>query len=279
MFVDISPFDTPVAPARLQRANGALCLAFGRRGDITALKTLYQEGSAKARLPRAFWQPPEVVLINTAGGLAGGDSFSTEITLDAEAALVATTQACERVYRSIAGPAEVSTRLALGNGARLDWLPQETILFNGGMLRRRLEVDLAGSSEFLAVEAVLFGRTAMGESVRSGSFHDRWRIRREGRLQFADDVRLEGDIADQLVRPAVLGGNRAMATIIFTGQDMDALLDPLRDVLGEGGGASAWGGKLLARIAAPDSLELRSRLFPALSLLMKGRPLPKVWQL
>ena len=279
MFVDISPFDTPVAPTRLQRANGALRLAFGRRGDITALKTLYQEGSAKARLPRAFWQPPEVVLINTAGGLAGGDSFSTEISLDAEAALVATTQACERVYRSIAGPADVSTRLALGNGARLDWLPQETILFNGGMLRRRLEVDLAGSSEFLAVEAVLFGRTAMGESVRSGSFHDRWRIRREGRLLFADDVRLEGDVADQLARPAVLGGNGAMATIIFTGQDMDALLDPLRDVLGEGGGASAWGGKLLARIAARDSLELRSRLIPALSLLMKGRPLPKVWQL
>jgi urease accessory protein len=163
MYVDTSQFEAPVPAGRLQRASGGLRLAFRRRGDVTALHTLFQEGSAKARLPRAFHQPPEAILINTAGGLAGGDRFSTEIVLDDRAGLVVTTQACERVYRSLGDAAEVSARLTVGRGARLDWLPQETILFDGSRLRRRFEVDLGNDAEFLAVEAVLFGRMAMGD--------------------------------------------------------------------------------------------------------------------
>lgn len=279
MYVDTSPFEAAAGPIRLQRASGGLRMAFRRRGDVTVPRTLFQEGSAKARLPKAFQQPPEAVLINTAGGLTGGDRFSTEIELEEGAGLMVTTQACERVYRSLGGPAEVEARLRLGTGARLDWLPQETILFDGGRLRRRLDVDLAGDAEFLAVEAVLFGRTAMGESVRSGTFHDRWRIRRGGKLLFADDLRIEGDIAAQLARPAVLAGQVAMATAIYAGQWIDALLEPVREAIGDAGGASAWGGKLLVRIAAPDGLALRSKLIPVLSVLMNGRPLPKVWQL
>lgn len=279
MYVDTSQFEAPVPAGRLQRASGGLRLAFRRRGDVTALHTLFQEGSAKARLPRAFHQPPEVILINTAGGLAGGDRFSTEIVLDDRADLVVTTQACERVYRSLGDAAEVSARLTVGRGARLDWLPQETILFDGSRLRRRFEVDLGNDAEFLAVEAVLFGRMAMGETVHSGAFHDRWRIRRNGELLFADDLRLEGDIGAQLRRPAVLAGQAAMATAIYAGEQCECLLEPVREAIGDDGGASAWGGKLLVRIAATDGLELRSKLIPALSVLMDGRPLPKVWQI
>lgn len=279
MYVDTSPSDAAAGPRRLQRASGSLRMAFRRRGDETALRTLFQEGSAKARLPKAFQEPPEAVLINTAGGLTGGDRFSTEVELEEGAELVVTTQACERVYRSLGGPAEIAARLTLGAGARLDWLPQETILFDGGRLKRRLDVDLAGDAEFLAVEAVLFGRTAMGETVRSGAFHDRWRIKRGGKLLFADDLRLEGDIAAQLARPIVLAGQVAMATAIHAGAAAETLLEPVREALGDAGGASAWGGKLLVRIAAPDGLALRSKLIPVLSVLMNGRPLPKVWQL
>jgi urease accessory protein len=278
MYVDTSPFDAPAGVRRLQRASGAVRMAFRQRGEVTALRTLFQEGSAKARLPRAFSQPPEAILINTAGGLAGGDRFSTEIELADGAGLVLTTQACERVYRSLGEAAEVRAKLVLAPGARLDWLPQETILFDGGRLKRRLEVDLAEDAEFLAVEAVLFGRTAMGETVRSGAFHDRWRIRREGRLLFADDLRFDGDIAVQLTRPAVLAGQVAMATVLYAGAATEALLEPVREAIGDAGGASAWGGKLVLRIAAPDGLALRSKLIPALAVLMDGRPLPKVWQ-
>jgi urease accessory protein len=279
MYVDTSPSDAAASPGRLQRASGSLRMAFRRRGDVSALRTLFQEGSAKARLPKAFQQPPEAVLINTAGGLTGGDRFSTEVELEDGAGLVVTTQACERVYRSLGGLAEIAARLRLGAGARLDWLPQETILFDGGRLKRRLDVDLAGDAEFLAVEAVLFGRTAMGEVVRSGAFHDRWRIRRSGRMLFADDLRLEGEIAAQLARPAVLAGQVAMATALYAGPEAERLLDAVRDAIGEAGGASAWQGKLVVRIAAADGLALRSKLIPVLSVLMNGRPLPKVWQL
>lgn len=263
----------------MQRARGAVRMAFRRRDDVTALRTLFQEGSAKARLPRAFAQPPEAVLINTAGGLAGGDRFSTEIELAERARLVVTTQACERVYRSLGSSAEMHAKLTLGSGARIDWLPQETILFDGGMLKRRLDVDLAEGAELLAVEALLFGRTAMGEVVNSGLFHDRWRIRRGGTMVFADDLRFEGAINAQLQRPAVLAGRVAMASAIYVADDAERLLEPVREIIGDAGGASAWNGKLLVRIAAADGLELRSKLIPALGVLMDGRPLPKVWQL
>lgn len=279
MYVDTLQSDARVAPKRLQRASGVVRLAFRRRGGVAALQTLFQEGSAKARLPRTFSQPPEAILINTAGGLAGGDRFSTEIELAEGAGLVVTTQACERVYRSLGEAAEVKVKLVLAAGARLDWLPQETILFDGGRLSRRLDVDLTANAEFLAVEAVLFGRAAMGERVRSGTFHDRWRIRRDGRLLFADDLRFEGDVAAQLARPAVLAGQVAMATVLYAGTATEALLEPVREAIGDAGGASAWGGKLVVRIAAPDGLALRSKLIPALAVLMDGRPLPKVWQL
>lgn len=279
MYLDTPPAEAVAAAAGLQRARGAVRLAFRRRGAVTAARTLYQEGSAKVRMPVAFAQPPEAILINTAGGLAGGDRFSTEVALEPQAALVVTTQACERVYRSLGAPAEVEAAISLAADARLDWLPQETILFDRGRLRRRLDADLAPGAALLAVEAVLFGRLAMGEVVRTGAFHDRWRIRRDGRLVFADDLRFEGDIAAQLARPSVLGGCRAMATVILVSDDAEQWLEPVRAALGDAGGASAWGGKVLVRIAAADGLALRSTLIPVLSVLTGGRPLPKVWQL
>lgn len=280
MFADTLCSEAPPAvPERMQRASGRSRIVFRRRGGVTCLDRLYQDGSSKVRLPSVIGPTPEAVLINTAGGLTGGDIFSTEVVLQAGARAVLTTQACERIYRSSGGAAEVSSRIELGSGARLHWLPQETILFDGGRLSRRLEVELAEEAEFLAVEAVIFGRAAMGEQVVSGSFRDRWRIRREGRLVFADDLRFEGDIAHQLARPAVLAGNAAMATVFYAAPDCDQLLENVRSALRSAGGASAWAGKLVIRVAAADGLALRRALVPVLSVLMAERPLPKVWQL
>lgn len=280
MFADTSCSDVlPSAPERMQRANGHSRIVFRRRGGVTCLDRLYQDGCAKIRLPRVIGGAPEAVLINTAGGLTGGDTFSTEVVLRPGARAVLTTQACERIYRSSGGAADVTARIALGDGALLDWLPQETILFDGGRLSRRLEADLAEDAELLAVEATIFGRAAMGEQVNSGLFRDRWRIRRNGRLIFADDMRFEDDIARQLARPAVLAGNAAMATVVHAAPDCGQFLDPVREALADAGGASWWGGKLVARIAAADGFALRSILLPVLSVLMAGRPLPKVWQI
>lgn len=280
MYADTSCFDGLAAPLpKMQRASGRARISFLLRGGATALDRLYQEGSAKLRLPKSHGSVPEAVLINTAGGLTGGDSFTTEIILGPGTQAVATTQACERIYRSTGADAEVSTRIELGDNARLHWLPQETILFNRARLSRRLEADLADGAELLAVESVIYGRRAMAETVRSGFFHDRWRIRRRGRLVMAEDFRLDGAVADLLARPAILAGNAAMATLVHLSSDPQRHLDAVRAQLGESGGASSWDGRLVARIAAPDGLSLRRRLIPVLRLLSGGRPLPKVWQL
>lgn len=269
---------SPPMPRR-QRARGHSRIVLRPREGRTVLRTLYQDGSSKIRLPRLAGGPLEAVLINTAGGVTGGDRFAAEVVLEAGSHAVLTTQACERVYRSAGGTAEVTNRLEVGAGARLDWLPQETILFDGGRLSRRLDAELAEGSELLAVETTIFGRTAMGESVRTGSFRDRWRIRRQGRLLFADDLRLEGEIAGLIARPAVLDGNAAMATVLLVSEGGERLLDAVRSLIGEAGGASFWNGRLLARVTAPDGFLLRRILIPVLGVLMPGRSLPKVWQL
>lgn len=284
MYADTSCFESQAGVAaggvpRLQRAVGHARVSFRRRGGATVLDRLYQEGAAKVRLPRAAAGVPEAVLINTAGGLTGGDAFTTDVALASGSRAVLTTQACERVYRSTGAAAEVRTRFSAGAGARIDWLPQETILFDGGRLSRRLDVDLAEDAELLAVESVIFGREAMGETVENGCFRDRWRIRRDGRLVFADDLKLDGGIAALLARPAVLAGGRAMATVLYAGSDCERLLEPVREAVGDAGGASAWKGNLVARLAAADGFSLRRSLIPVLSALTAGRPLPKVWQL
>ena len=204
--------------ARMQRAHGQANVSFRSRDGRTCLDRLFQEGCAKLRFPRPLGtDDPQAIIINTAGGLTGGDRFGTEVTLAAGAAACVTTQACERIYRSTGADAVVTNRLRLAAGAKLAWLPQETILFDGGHLSRSLDVDLADDAELVAVEAVLFGRQAMGETLHSGRLHDRWRIRRDGRLIFADDLRVEGDIAARLASQPAMAGCPAMATVLFAG--------------------------------------------------------------
>jgi urease accessory protein len=274
----ISSFEQGLKEARLQRANGHARVGFALKDGRTGLETLYQEGACKIRLPKVeTGAPPLAVFINTAGGLTGGDELTLEAKVGAGARASATSQACERIYRAAGGLARVDTVLDVGEGGRLDWLPQETILFDGARLARRVTADLAGNARLLAVESVIFGRTAMGECVTAGAFCDRWRIRRDGRLIFADDMRFRGEIADLLGHAAVLAGGCAMATVLYAADDAEDFAGGARTAIGETGGVSAWEGKLVARIAAPDGQALRAALVPALRLL-SGAPLPRIWE-
>lgn len=278
MFAATSRSEAGPVVALLQRARGEGRVGFAATPQGTMLRTLFQDGAAKIRLPRTHDADGEAILINSAGGLTGGDRLAFAVEVGAHATATVTTQACERVYRSIDGAAEVAVELKAGPAARLDWLPQETILFDRACFSRRIDVDLGEKAEFLAVEAVIFGRRAMGESVAEGLFRDRWRLRREGRLIHADDIVLRGAISLLAARTAVLAGAGAMATIIGVTNEPDRLLDAVRVALGEWGGASAFGGKLVARVVAHDGRELRRRLVPAIIALRGGRPLPKAWQ-
>lgn len=270
--------------ARPQRASGAVSLALKApelAGGRTRPDRIYQEGCAKVRLVKGPIGATEAepILINSSGGLTGGDRFTVDLTLGPGAEAMVSTQACERIYRAAAGEVAIRNRIRLEAGARLAWLPQETILFDGAALARSLEADLAPDCEFLAVEAILFGRKAMGETLGRAFLRDRWRIRQGGRLIHAEDLRLEGPVSEILARPSVLGGGAALATIVYLGPKAEALLDPLREVLGPQGGASFWGGRLLARLSAPDGLTLRRRLEPALKLLRRGRPISQLWRM
>jgi len=276
---DLAPL-AAAPPPRLQRAFGAGRLTVAVDGGRTRLDRLRQDGCAKIRLPRdAAARGLEAVLLNTAGGLTGGDVLDWRIEAGANADLCVATQACEKVYRARDGVARTSVALSLGEGASLAWLPQEAILFDGAALRRRLDADLAAGARLLAVEAAILGRTAMGETVRRGEFRDRWRIRREGRLVFADDLALSGPVSQIADLPPLLGGGRAFATLLLVAADAERRLAPLRRIIGPAGGASAFDGKLVCRLVAADGLALRRALLPAIEALRDGAPLPRVWRI
>jgi urease accessory protein len=263
-----------------QRAKGKARLVAKPLDGRTRLAEFYQEGSAKIRLPDTFTPHMEAVLINTSGGLTGGDRMEWDIRAGDDTNITVTTQACEKVYKSSGGVAEVETRISVGVNARLCWLPQETILFDNAWIARRLEVDLADGAEFLGLEAVLLGRTAMGEAVQNGLFQDRWRIRRNGVLIHAEETRLGHTLGTQIAELAVLNGSLAFATLFYSGGQIDAVLPKIRAVLNtKSAGASHWNNKLIVRMAAPSGMLLRKMLIPVISLLRNGESMPKVWSL
>jgi urease accessory protein len=267
----------------LQRVAARASITVRQIGGRSRVGRLFQEGAAKIRMPAVVSDPFEAVLINTAGGLTGGDRVTWDIAADAGASAVITTQACEKVYRADSGQAEVTCRLRVGEDARLAWLPQETIVFDRAAFSRTLDVELATGASLLLVEATLFGRLARGERVESGSFRDRWRVRREGRLVHAEDSAFEPGIARTLERSAVAGGAAAIASVLLVNEDAERHLDAAREIVGDAGGASVWKvagtGKLLARLVAGDGYALRKRLVPLVELLNGRAGLPKVWSL
>ena len=268
------------ATAEPQRARGAVWLAARRVGVSSRLGELRQEGSLKALFPRAHGAALDAVLLNTAGGLTGGDRMRIDTRVDEGARLSLSTQAAERAYRAAGeAPARAETRLTVAAGGRVDWLPQETILFDGTRLERRLTVELGEEATALLVEPLLFGRLARGEEVRGGMFADRWEVRRDGRLLFADRLRIGGDMAGTLDRMAVAGGGRAMASVVLAGSGAEAHLAAVRGMLPRTGGASLIEDSLLlVRMLAPDGFTLRQALLPIIQRLAGG-PLPRVWTL
>lgn len=273
------PATHPV-PAAQPRARGLLRIAARREGAATRLSGLRQEGSLKALFPRDAGSALQAVFLNTAGGLTGGDVMRIAARAEPGAHLVLSSQAAERGYRAMAGEvAQVAVELSVAAGGRLDWLPQETILFEGAALNRRLGIELAADARALVVEPLILGRAAMGEDPRDAAIADRWELRRDGALVFADALRMAGDLAALCDRRAVGAGARAFASLLYAGPDAAAALGDLRRLLGPSGGASlVREGVLFARIAAPDGFLLRRRLIPAIERL-SATPLPKVWRL
>jgi urease accessory protein len=260
------------------RAHGRVCLALAATPAGTRRTTTREEGSLRVRFPNACAGAPEAVLVNTAGGVAGGDRYAVDLALDAGAQLTVTTAAAEKIYRALGPDACIDVSATLKDGAALMWLPQETILFDCARLARTITITLAPSAKLLLAETIVFGRSAMGEAVHEGSVIDRWRVRRDGRLIFAENFRLDGPIAHRLNEAAVAGGCAAVGTVLMAPGDdtaVAAVRTACRQFRGEAG-ISAWNGIALARLAARDGAALRHDLVVLLSAL-GHRALPRIW--
>jgi urease accessory protein len=225
---------------------------------------------------------PEAVVINTAGGLTGGDEVDLAAQWQSGTSLSLCSQAAEKIYRARDSYVRVTNRLDVEADAHAEWLPQETILFDRAALDRRLDVHVMRQSSFLGLECLVFGRTARHEEVVCGQIRDSWRIYRDGRLIYADVFRLGGNMAERLDRSAIGAGARAFGTILFVADSItQGLLETLRQVLILAAGraaASLWNDVLAVRFLARDGQILKHDMAQALHVLRDGRALPRVWQ-
>jgi urease accessory protein len=258
------------------RAVGRVALDVKSLAGATRRARVQEEGALRVRCPRTPGYELEAVIVNTAGGMAGGDRFGVEIEVGHAARLVVTTAAAEKVYRTNGPETSVNLTMSVAGGGELAWLPQETILFDRSRLRRTIDVDLGADARLLLAESIVFGRTGMGEQVVEGSLFDRWRIRRAGVLIYAETTRLDGPIARRLAGAAVAKGGRAAANILVSpGGDATMMAVRALDVRGEVG-ASAWNGIASVRMIAADGAALRHDMLAVLTTLRRAA-LPRLW--
>jgi urease accessory protein len=291
------PRDLPHPPAPHQRADGAFEVHFataprGTGTPATVLRHLFQQAPLRVLFPTPEPdEPPTAALLNCAGGLAGGDALRQQLRLGPGARATLSTAAAEKVYRSLGPETRVESHLVLGPGAVLEWLPQETILFDGARLHRRMRAELAVGAKLLAAEMLVFGRAARGERMTRGSLFDAWRLHGPEGLLWADALQLRADIGDRLAAPFGFGGAEALGTLLLAGADAVAARDLLRDLLRglaleTPGGATAAAtlprpGLLLARWLGPATAVRQgvAAAIVALRAAALGLPprLPRLW--
>jgi len=261
------------------RAVGRVAFGVDVQRGVSRRNRVHEAGSLRVRFPNADRRGAlDAVIVNTAGGMAGGDRFDIEVAVEPGAGLTVTTAAAEKVYRSLCPDTEVAVRLDVGNGGTLAWLPQETILFDRARFRRTIDIKLARNANLVFAEAVVFGRSAMGETVTRGQVFDRWRVRVEGILKFAETIRLDGEVGQTLARGAVARGGAAVASVLkVPGNDDDVTaVRVMQDHFAGEVGVSTWNGLVAARLVAIDGAALRHDLIAVLGAL-RGGSMPRLW--
>jgi len=270
----------------LQRAEGScrIVLSSSERGN--RIMDVFQRSPIRILFPTVGGAPiQEAVLVNTAGGIAGGDRLESDVTALASASVAMTSQAAEKVYRALDEPARIETKLEVSEHARLAWLPQETIVFNGARLRRRTEIDLSSGAELLALEWLVLGRAAYGEEVIGGHIADTWRVKKDGRLIWADSFRVTDEMFPHLHKNALLSNCKAIATLVYFGPNLETRLEFLRDIAPPPEclcAATSVGGLIVARFATQVSSALRLALHSVLQRFSRELGpgpfrVPKMW--
>jgi urease accessory protein len=263
---------------RLQRASGESRVSFAVRDGQTRLADLYQRDPCRVLFPDSEpGAPPQAVLVTTSGGIAGGDRLKMEVEVGPGARAVVATQAAEKIYRAApgGGPCLIDVGVTVGAGAVLDWLPQETIVFQGSQLKRRTVAHVAPGGALLACEMVVLGRAASGERFASGLLLDSWSVRRGGRLAWTDTLRVKGETPSG----AGFGAANALATVIGVWDEPQAHFERARTLLENAGevraGVTLVNGVLVARLLG-EATAVRAAAIGFLSAF-RGQRLPRVW--
>jgi urease accessory protein len=269
--------------------DGQAAVAFGLRQGRPTLLHLHQKAPLRVLFPRLPAPAgPTAVLLTTSGGLAGGDRLEVRLEARAGACLAATTQAAEKVYRSTGAETRVQADLNAHEGAVLEWLPQETILFDRARLKRRVRIERGDGGSVLAGDLLVLGRLAHGERVRSGLVHDAWEVRHRGRLCWHDAFRIDGDWTEPAFAAGCLGGASALATLVLAADDAVAHLEFVRALTEGTGGSALWagttvvGGVLVVRWLGRDPAAVRADFIAVCDrlrgrLLGFGRSLARLW--
>jgi urease accessory protein len=260
------------------RAIAGTAMTFRCVDGVSRLADLEERGGFRVKFPKGDYGL-EAVMINTGGGMLGGDQYHFAVTVGPQANVTIASQSAERVYRAVGAATDVVVSLSVASGAVLAWLPQETLLYSGARVTRRIEADVASDARLLLAEAIVFGRAASGETVTTGALGDRWQVRRDGALVFAEALRLDDDMHAALQSAAIGNGARAIATILYLAPDAVERRDAVREALGVPlgrAGVSAWNGFLVARFLADDSAILRHDMVRVIGALA-GRTMPRVW--
>ena len=270
----------------LQRSKGRARMVLAGSAQGTRIVDIFQRSPIRIMFPGLRGAPvEEAVAVNTAGGIAGGDRLEFSVTVLANASVTITSQAAERVYRALSEPALIDTQLKVHGTAKLAWLPQETIVFNGGRMRRNTDIEIYRGAELLALEWLVLGRTARGEEMVHGHIADGWQVKIDGRLIWADRFRVTDDVFPRTRNRALLADFKAIGTLIYFGPDAEARVQLMRELASElqcHCVTTVVSGLVIARLAARAAAELKTSLR---QILLKFDPtpaqgpfrLPKMW--
>lgn len=268
-------------PVAMQRARGHAFLSVALSRGASRMVDLAQSGSARVMLPHLPGPQPEAVFLNTSGGLTSGDVLDFGMSVAEGARLTATTQTAERAYLATSGSARLSVRTDVGTAGYLEWLPQETILFQGADLARETWIELARDAQCLVLETVVLGRRAMGEVVTRARLRDRRTVTVLGRPFHVEATALTSEALPHADCPALLGPAFAWSSLALYGPGAESAGDALRSIPAPDGvtfAVSGWNGRTLFRATATDLWPLKLHLARVIAHLT-CRPLPRVWQM
>ncbi|MEQ9672001.1 urease accessory protein UreD [Coleofasciculus sp. G2-EDA-02] len=273
-----------------------------QKGWQGSLELVYADDQGKTRLVRDRITSPlkvqrpfypegqrvcHTVVLHTAGGIVGGDRLSQTIHLQENAQALITTAAASKIYRSNGQRANQRIHIHVEAGACLEWLPQETIVFNGAVYQQQMTVELAPGASWLAWEITRFGRTARKERFLQGDWRSHSEIWQQGRPLWIDRQWLPGEAV--LDSPHGLAGQPIVGTLIWIGQPVSSeIVDNARSLWtasqrqGEAGVTQTQAQGLLCRYRGSSTTEVRNwftQVWQCLRLTYLGRNVsqPRVW--